>query len=485
MNGRALPGGEPPRSAYNMTARSVVMIVAGSAVALGAAELVQRAAPDMSRLWAAVLAVLVSLPLLMLLIRKIIHRGLRDSIVAVSDGLLSLTENDYSMRLAVERQDEVGLLVHRFNTLSASLRRDRSELYQREMLPETILAATSMVVILCNQAGQVVYANPAARQFFEREDRLQGNDRLEGYDLSELLAGSTAEVRATLEGQGDVLFTTSRRGSDEPDTYHLAKRYFEFSLQRHTLYILRPLTKEVARKEVETWKKAIRVLSHEVNNSLAPITSLVQTTRLMLDNPAHAHRLRAALDTIEERAGHLQSFLDGYASFARLPLPAKQLIPWPALLAGVEGLYPFQVVGPLPAEPAYVDPGQMQQVLINLFKNATESGSPPEEIAVVFRPAPASAELIELEVLDRGRGMPGEVMNNALLPFYSTKKSGSGLGLALCREIVEAHGGRLSLHRREGGGMAVRCGLRRPPRQLVERSAAARADGRIPGGADS
>jgi two-component system, NtrC family, nitrogen regulation sensor histidine kinase NtrY len=467
MTGGAFPGGEPPRSAYNMTARSVVMIVLGSVVALGAAELVHRLDPGMSRLWAAALAVLISLPVLLLLIRKIIHRGLKDAIVAVSDGLLSLTENDYSMRLAVERRDEVGLLVHRFNTLSAGLRRDRSELYQREMLPETILAATSMVVILCNQAGQVVYANPAARQFFEREGRLEGSD------LRDLLAGSTDEVRTTLEGQGDVLFTTSRRGSDEPDTYHLAKRYFEFSLQRHTLYILRPLTKEVARKEVETWKKAIRVLSHEVNNSLAPITSLVQTTRLMLDNPAHAHRLRAALDTIEERAGHLQSFLDGYASFARLPLPAKQLIPWPSLLAGVEGLYPFQVVGPLPVEPAYVDPGQMQQVLINLFKNATESGSPPEEIAVVFRPGPASAELVELEVVDRGRGMPGEVMNNALLPFYSTKKSGSGLGLALCREIIEAHGGRLSLHRREGGGMAVRCCLRRPPRQLVERSASA------------
>ena len=229
-------------------------------------------------------------------------------------------------------------------------------------------------------------------------------------------------------------------------------------MQRHTLYILRPLTKELARKEVETWKKAIRVLSHEVNNSLAPITSLVQTARLMLDNPAHAGRLRAALDTIEDRARHLKTFLDGYASFARLPLPSKQAVPWSSLLGGRGGPVPFPGRrASCRARPALVDPPQMQQVLINLLKNAAEAGSPPEEIAIAFQHE--SEDGVELEVRDRGRGMTGDVMGNALLPFYSTKKSGTGLGLALCREIVEAHGGRLSLHRRDGGGVAVRLWL--------------------------
>lgn len=439
---------EPPRSAYNMNARALLMILVGSTVSLGILEALRRLAPGLPRGWAMVITVVVSVPVILFLIRKVIHRGLRDSIVAVSDGLLSLTEHDYTMRLVVERRDEVGLLLHRFNRLSESLRRERSELYQRELLPETILAATSMVVILCDQAGRVVYANPAARKFFHE------GGRLEGKRLAGLLAKTSEDVRAAMEGQGDVLFTLTGAGQEEPETYHLARRYFEFSLQRHTLYILRPLTREVARKEVETWKKAIRVLSHEVNNSLAPITSLVQTARIMLDNPAHAQRLRSALDTIEERAGHLKSFLDGYASFARLPLPRKQRVPWPSLLAGVEGLYPFKVMGELPARPAVVDPAQMQQVLINLLKNASESGSPPEEVAVQVRELPG--DLVELEVLDRGRGMSGEVMSSAVLPFYSTKKTGTGLGLALCREIVDAHGGHLSLHRREGGGMAVR-----------------------------
>jgi signal transduction histidine kinase len=157
----------------------------------------------------------------------------------------------------------------------------------------------------------------------------------------------------------------------------------------------------------------------------------------------------AALDTIEERAAHLMTFLDGYSSFARLPQPARQAVPWQALLPGVEGS--------VPERPAYLDPAQLQQVLINLLKNAAESGSPPDEVAVTF--TADSREGVVMEVLDRGKGMTDEVLRNALLPFYSTKKSGTGLGLALCREIVDAHGGRLSLHHRQGGGVAVRCWL--------------------------
>src|SRR4030095_6381561 len=133
---------------------------------------------------------------------------------------------------------------------------------------------------------------------------------------------------AQIGSADDLLFSCPITDASDPDTFHLFKRYFEFSMQRHTLYILRRLTKELARKEVETWKKAIRVLSHEVNNSLAPITSLIHSARLMLANPAHFQQRRGkALDTIEERAGHLKTFLDGYASFARLPLPTKRLVP--------------------------------------------------------------------------------------------------------------------------------------------------------------
>jgi nitrogen fixation/metabolism regulation signal transduction histidine kinase len=451
MSTAAPPETEPPRSVLGLRARALFAIVTSVALVLGLDEGIRHFFPQGGWLARAALALAMAVPLLYLLVRKGVHRGVGEAMLAVSDGLLSLTEKDYSMRLAGGRTDEVGLLIHRFNTLAETLRRERMDIYQRELVPETILAITSIIVVMCNEAGRIVYSNAAAREFFA------GGKPIDGRDLRELIGPAPPELRAAVESADDLLFACPSSDTADPDTFHLFKRYFEFSLQRHTLYILRRLTKELARKEVETWKKAIRVLSHEVNNSLAPVSSLVHSARLMLDNPAHAQRLRGALDTIEERAAHLRTFLDGYASIARLPQPTKRAVGWTELLAGVEGLYPFKVTSAIPERPAYVDPAQMQQVLINLLKNASESGSASEEIAVEVRPSIEDGT--ELWVLDRGKGMSEEVLKNALLPFYSTKKSGSGLGLALCREIVDAHGGRLSLHPREAGGIAVRCWL--------------------------
>jgi two-component system, NtrC family, nitrogen regulation sensor histidine kinase NtrY len=441
----------PPRGAFNMTARALLMILLGAVIVLLLDEGFRRALPHAGGLMRGALTVFAGLPVLFFAARRVIHRGIRDTIVAVSDGLLSLAERDYSIRLALERKDEVGMLVYRFNRLAELLRRERNDLYQKEMLPETILASTSMIVVLFNEAGRIVYSNSAARDFYA-----QGK-LIDGQDFRELIRKGPAELAAAAEAPDDILFTCSRAGTDEPDTFHLSKRYFEFSMQKHTLVVLRPLTQELARKEVETWKKAIRVLSHEMNNSLAPITSLLHSARLMLDNPAHAQRLRDALDTIDERALHLRTFLDGYASFARLPLPNRRAVPWKDLLAGVEGLYSFRVEGALPARPAFVDPAQLQQVLINLLKNAAESGSPLDAITIEFQAE--TRDGVELRVLDRGKGMAADVLKNALVPFYSTKMTGTGLGLPLCREIVDAHGGRLSLHPRPDGGMAVRCWL--------------------------
>ncbi len=121
----------------------------------------------------------------------------------------------------------------------------------------------------------------------------------------------------------------------------------------------------------------------------------------------------------------------------------KLLALWPSV----------QLVGALPEEPAWFDPAQLEQVVINLLKNASESGGPPErvELSVVS----LGVRGVRITVADRGPGMNPEVMERALVPFYSTKANGSGLGLTLCREIVEAHGGALRLENRDGGGLAV------------------------------
>ena len=121
-------------------------------------------------------------------------------------------------------------------------------------------------------------------------------------------------------------------------------------------------------------------------------------------------------------------------------------------LARIAAAQPFRIEGSLPQREASFDVGQLEQVMINLLKNAAESGSPPEGISVGVHPR---AQGFLIEVADRGTGLSEQVLRDALLPFFSTKPSGTGLGLTLCREIVEAHGGRLTLANRPDGGAIV------------------------------
>jgi len=379
---------------------------------------------------------------------------------AVSDGLLSFTEREYGMRLAAPNADAaLSDLVRRFNKLGDALRTEHNDRYQREILLETVLETTAMAVVLCNEALRIVYANGAARELFG------GGRKLDGQDFRAILAAAPPAFRQAIEQETDTIFSVEKpdapAGSPDagpasaPETYHLARRYFQLSMQPHILFILKPLTRAILRKEADTWKRTIRVISHEINNSLAPISSLIHSGRLMLQKPDMAPRLAEALDTIEERSAHLRGFIEGYAKFARLPLPTKQESRWDALVDSLRPLYSFQVEGKLPERPGLFDAGQMQQVLINLLKNAVEAGGPPDAITLTIAEVPAGA--FEIRVEDRGKGMRDDVMKNALLPFFSTKPSGSGLGLPLCREIVEAHGGTLSIRPRPGGGISVIC----------------------------
>jgi len=217
------------------------------------------------------------------------------------------------------------------------------------------------------------------------------------------------------------------------------------------LLLLRQITVELRRQEVQTWKKVIRVISHELNNSLAPVASLAHSGAELIRRGAH-EKLPGIFATIEERARHLDGFIRGYAHFAKLPMPRTEPIDWTGFVTRLRSQIPFTVDGELPETHAHFDLAQMEQALINLLKNAHESGSPAREVALRVR---QQGGLLRVEVIDRGHGMSEEVLSNALLPFYSTKRSGTGLGLALAREIAEAHGGRISLGNREGGGLAV------------------------------
>ena len=368
---------------------------------------------------------------------------------AVADGVRGLRDQDFSLRLAATGDDELSELIRLYNDVANVLRDQRADIYQKELLLDTVLQGTPIAVALVNAADRVIYSNTAAREM------LGDGARLVGRSLSGIVDALVDPMREIVRAGGDAIFTLTMH--DQEETFHFTQRVFHLNTQRHTMFMLERLTPELRRQEVSVWKKAIRTINHELNNSLAPVSSLVHSARHVQQHPEYADRLDEIYSTIEERLQHLRSFLEGYAQFARLPAPRREYVIWTQLLSEVRPLFPFRVEG-RPESGSRVDRAQMQQVVINLLKNAVESGSASEEIVVAIEP---SALGTTLRVLDRGRGMDESTMRQALLPFYSTKPSGTGLGLAICNEIVDAHGGRITLHSRDGGGTAVTCWM--PP----------------------
>ncbi len=419
---------------------AIAAAIAASASALGASPKV---------IWLA--TVVAGLPVGLLLISWFLRPSLR-VLAALEDGVEGFRAQDFSLRLAVDRSDELGELVEVYNDLADLLGRERSDLRQRELLLQTVLETSPASVLLVNPAERVIYASRAARALFF------GGRRLEGHAFAEILDGCPSPMRRVLSSGRDALVTIALDGGDE--TFHVSRRLFELNSRHHRLIMVRRMTAELRRQEVAVWKKVIRVISHELNNSLAPIRSMVHSARLILRSSASdggdGERLEGILDDVDQSAAGLHRFIDGYARFARLPEPRIETVDLRSFLEHLRRMEPFELAGEVPARTVDVDPAQIQQVLINLLKNAREAGSPPEEVAVDVT---ESGDGLAIHVLDRGCGMDEEQMRRALVPFYSSKKGGTGLGLALSREILEAHGGRLQLAARDGGGLTVICWL--------------------------
>ncbi|HZF26434.1 MAG TPA: ATP-binding protein [Steroidobacteraceae bacterium] len=393
--------------------------------------------------WLSLLLTLVIAVPLIVIVSQRFARPIRATLRAVADGVSSLRDSDFSISIAGGRRDELGELVAAYNSLGSILRDERQDLFQRELLLDTVIQSTPLALVLTNNAGRVLYSNLAARQLFH------AGRKLEGLDLSALLEAAPAALRDAFGAERDTLFTVPIGG--EPEIFHLSRRGFLLNANPHHLYLLKQLTRELNAQEVATWKKVIRVIAHELNNSLAPISSLAHSGRLLAHAP-QADKLDRVFATIEERAAHLKTFIDGYARFAKLPQPRIIAVNWNNFLELLSAAVPFRIEGEVPREAAEFDTAQLQQVLINLLKNAHESGSAPEEVRISIE---AGVNVWQLNVLDRGSGMSEAVLRNALLPFYSTKPTGTGLGLTLSREVLEAHGGRITLANREGGGLVV------------------------------
>lgn len=326
--------------------------------------------------------------------------------------------------------------------LQTQLAEQRTAADNQEALLRGIIETTPVALLLFTDGGKITFTNAAARDlFFEAAP-------VEGENFLSMIERAPEPLRRALLADGDELFTVDNPAGAE--TFHLAKRYFA---DAQTLIAVRHVTQEISRQEIATLKKVIRIIGHEVNNSLGPISSLTQSAKLILKRPEHLPKLENILQTVEERATHLSAFLGGYAQLAKIPQPRPLTVPWGPFLDGLRALYPDIQIAQPPEANGHFDPAQIQQVIINLVKNAREAGGPATEVHIAVERVPDGG--FRIAVLDRGSGMSEEALQSALLPFYTTKPKGSGLGLTLCREIVELHRGRLRLARREGGGMEI------------------------------
>ena len=393
------------------------------------------------------LAFAIVFPLLLWAVSRFV-RPLTRTLDGLTDGIRAFQDRDFSMRIATTREDELGDLVRLYNQVGDILHEERGQLRQRELLLQSALDQSPIAILLVNPLDRIIYSNHEAKKLF-----LGDSGKLIGMRFADVLEACPEEMQQVLgSGGASGIFSTSE--GPEAETYHMAQRSFMVNRRPHSLILVRRMTAELSRREAEIWKKVIRIISHELNNSLAPISSLAHSGLKIAEESASADRLEPIYASIRERVSHLTGFLEGYARFARLPEPKKQEVDWSEWLQTIEELYPFEREREPPAERGWFDPAQLQQVLINLLKNAVEAGN-GEASRVSVRVDPLPEGGFRVQVLDRGRGMSEEVMRSALLPFYSTKPSGSGVGLPLCREIVEAHGGSLRIQARDGGGTAV------------------------------
>lgn len=362
---------------------------------------------------------------------------------ALETGVSAMRDDDFSVTIYNKRFDELDTIVQLYNDLCEVLRDERSALMQREALLDKIVQSTPVAIILTNEPGQIVYSNVAARTLLQEP-------RLQGQDLAAVIRDIPEAMRLAALERRDGLFTDTLRG--ETVSYSLNCQSFLLQNQTHYLYLFKNLTTEISRNEIALWKRVIRLISHELNNSLAPISSMTASAKTIIARQENLELLPDMLDTVERRARRLYEFTHQYANFARLPAAKLASVDISEFLDDIARICAVPVLRDFDTSSLRMDSAQIEQVLINIVKNAKESGSTLEHVKLSVHER--DAEFV-FAVTDRGDGMSGDQITQAMLPFFTTKKEGTGIGLPLCHEIITGHGGRLKIANRDGGGVRV------------------------------
>ena len=363
----------------------------------------------------------------------------------LSNMLAALRERDYSLRARRQGMDDaLGLVIFELNVLTEELKQRRLGSLEATALLERVMSEIDVAVFTFDANDVLQLVNASGERLLAQEaDRILGR-RADELGLAECLRGEAPRVQElefpVSKGRWEV-----RRGS------------FRQEGKPHQLLVLADVSRTLREEERQAWQRLIRVLGHEINNSLTPIKSVAQRLTELLSRPAQDGALKEDLEKglalIAGRSESLTRFLSAYTRLARLPSPKLASVDVPAWIERVARLETRTVVAIVPGTPVVVlaDGDQLDQLLINLIANATDAAlTTGGGVKVRWK---ARAHMVDVEVIDGGPGLPET--KNLFVPFFTTKPQGSGIGLVLSRQIAEAHGGRLTLSNRRDAKGAV------------------------------
>jgi two-component system nitrogen regulation sensor histidine kinase NtrY len=356
----------------------------------------------------------------------------------LSNMLAALREGDYSIRArGADRDDALGLAFLESNLLGETLRTQRLGAMEATALLRTVMAEIDVAVFAFDGADRVRLVNRAGERLLSQP--------------AERLLGRTAEqvgLAAGLEGPSPRTMDVTFPGG--AGRWEVRRGTFRQDGRPHTLLVLADVSKTLREEELQAWQRLVRVLSHEINNSLAPIKSITGSLLTLVDRnprpPDADDDLRRGLGVIGGRSEALVRFMSAYARLAKLPAPNRVPLDvgtWVRRVAALETRMPVTVVDG-PATTLRADGDQLDQLLINLVRNAVDA-SLESKGRVRIRWTRQNGTL-SLMVEDEGPGLASAT--NLFVPFFTTKPQGSGIGLVLSRQIAEAHGGSLSLDNR-------------------------------------
>jgi nitrogen fixation/metabolism regulation signal transduction histidine kinase len=373
--------------------------------------------------------------------------ALRDRVVlplqTLSNLLAALGEGDFSIRARGARGgDPLGEVMIEVNALVETLRHQRLDALEATTLLRKVMAEIDVAVFTFDEDHELTFVNRAgARLLSQPAERLLGRHATE-LDLAECLGGEAPRV-----------INTAFPGS--VGRWEIRRSRFRQGGRPHELLVLSDLSQPLREEERQAWQRLIRVIGHEMNNSLAPIKSIAGSLSTIVErDPAPAdwrEDVQRGLAVIASRSESLSRFMSAYARLAKLPPPKLAPLDVGAFVGRVvllEKAHHIQVA-PGPRVTIQADGDQLEQLLINLIRNALDAVKETGGgVRVGWQRLPGSSPpTAELWIEDEGHGLSNT--GNLFVPFFTTKPGGSGIGLVLSRQIAEGHGGSLTLENRE------------------------------------